>query len=494
LKSRRKRGILFPMSRYVALYARISDDRLGRREGVDAQEHWGRDYAGSAWPGLPIEVFSDNDISAANSDHRPGYEALREAVVGGEVAHLWAVEQSRLERTEVGWFQLAAELDTAGITELHTNRDGVIRVRDEIAGIKAVLAAGEVRKLKRRVNDRLAEIAAKGEPPGSRPYGYRHVRNAEGVRTYEIVPEQAQVIRQGAERVLAGWALGNIARDLNVRGVIASRGGRFHANTIKGMLMNPTIAGYRVHQSRITGRGNWEAILDEPTWQATRAKLSQPRRVRRRDGDDQEVTAANLASHAGRRYVLTGGLAVCGVCQKPLKGMLKRLRNGTRKPYLLCHPGAGGRGCVGVMLPETEAYVVDELFRELDKPDFLDAIGSDDHADRRDQITGELSALEAKRGDLADLWGSGDLTGAEWQTARRSLAEHEQRLRADLAAIPPSLIVVDIATARGSWDSMTLDEQREFVRLFVETVTIKRATPGRRGFDPGRVVIEWRTL
>jgi hypothetical protein len=192
--------------------------------------------------------------------------------------------------------------------------------------------------------------------------------------------------------------------------------------------------------------------------------------------------------------VVTGGLAVCGVCQKPLKGMLKRLRNGTRKPYLLCHPSAGGRGCVGIMLPETEKHVIDELFDELDKPGFLDAIGADDHAGRRDEVTAELSALEVKRGDLAELWGSDDLTGAEWQTARRALAEYEQRLRADLAAIPSPLIVVDIATARGSWGSMTLDEQREFVRLFVDKVTIKRATRGRRGFDPGRVVIEWRAL
>jgi hypothetical protein len=49
------------------------------------------------------------------------------------------------------------------------NRDGIVRVRDEVAGIKAVLAAGEVRKLKKRIADRLAENAAKGRPPGSKP-------------------------------------------------------------------------------------------------------------------------------------------------------------------------------------------------------------------------------------------------------------------------------------------------------------------------------------
>jgi len=61
---------------------------------------------------------------------------------------------------------VAARLDVAGITELHTNRDGVVPVRDEVAGIKAMLNAGEVRKLKRRVNDRLALSPPRAVLPG----------------------------------------------------------------------------------------------------------------------------------------------------------------------------------------------------------------------------------------------------------------------------------------------------------------------------------------
>jgi hypothetical protein len=35
------------------------------------------------------------------------------------VARFWAAE--------IQWFQLAAEMDAAAITELHTNRDGIVR-------------------------------------------------------------------------------------------------------------------------------------------------------------------------------------------------------------------------------------------------------------------------------------------------------------------------------------------------------------------------------
>lgn len=157
------------MNRYVALYCRISIDRQGRQEGVTRQERWGRDYARQTWPGMPIRVFSDNDLCAADDDVvRPAYDDLREAIRRGDVAHVWAVEQYRIERREIEWFRLAAEMDAAGITELHTNRDGIVRVHDEVAGIRAVLGAAEVRRIKCRVNDTLAARCRRA-PAGCAP-------------------------------------------------------------------------------------------------------------------------------------------------------------------------------------------------------------------------------------------------------------------------------------------------------------------------------------
>ncbi len=481
------------MTRYAALYCRLSPRPDGSYEGVDAQERWGRDYAASAWPGVPVRVYADAGISAANGDHRPGYEQLLEAIDRGEVAHMWAVEQSRLERREVEWFQLAALLDAAGITELHTTRDGIVRVRDEVSGIKAVLAASEVRKLTRRVNDRLDDIASEGRPSGATPFGYRHTLDASGEKTLEIVPQQAGAILWAADRVLAGWSLTHIAAELTARGFRGAHGGKLTQQSIRSMVTAPTIAGLRVHRGEIVRKGLWPEILDEDTWNQCRAKLAAGRTVQRTGGGAYTVGTDRVPP--GRKYTLTGGLAVCGVCRAPLVGALKQLKNGKRKPYLLCHPTRGGKACVGILLDEVEAHVVKELFAELDKPEFLAAVAADDHADRRDEIGKALRAVEVQRNDLAALWATpGELTMAEWQTARRALAEHEQQLHAELAAVPPPLIHVDIATARGAWPAMTLDEQREFIRLFITRVTIKRAKPGTRGFDPGRVAIDWRQI
>jgi DNA invertase Pin-like site-specific DNA recombinase len=478
---------------YVALYCRLSPRPDGSYEGVDLQKKWGNDYATSAWPGVPVRVFADAGISAANGDHRPKYEELREAIRRpGEVLHLWAVEQTRLERREVEWFALAAELDAAGITELHTNRDGIVRVRDEVAGIKAVLAAGEVRKLKRRVNDKLAEIAAEGRPSGAHTYGYRHAIGTDKRKALEIIDEQAESIRDAAEKVLAGWSLSRIATEMVARGLRGARGGTIAGYTVRAMLTNPTVAGLRVYQGRIVGKGVWEPILDEQTWHAVRNKLAAPRVVACADGTEHPIHA--VARHSGRRYLLTGGTAVCGVCEYPLVASVKQFKGGRRVvPYYQCHAKTGGRGCIGIVAEPLEDHVVKRMLDELDKPTFRDALAADEHQERRDQIAADLREVDDRRNDLAQMWAGKELTADEWRTARRALAENEQQLRRDLAAIPPPVSHVDPALIRQGWTAMNLDERREIISMFVAQVTVKRAKPGTKSFDAERVAIDWRT-
>jgi site-specific DNA recombinase len=513
------------MDRHVALYLRLSPRPDGKSEGVDVQERQGRAYAAVAWPGVPVVAYADRLLSAADDTWRPEFEKLRQAVRDGQVCHLWAVEQSRLQRREVGWFELAAELAAAGIDEVHTSRDGIVRVADDIAGIKAVINAGEIRKMKKRVNDRLADNAAEGLAPGSLPFGYRHAVDGKGGKTYAIVDEQAGAIRWAAGKVLSGWSLASAAAALREQGLDGghrvkvrddegdvvlgddgqpvTRPGRITAASVRSWLTNPTVAGFRVHRGVIVGRGGWEPVLDEDTWQACRAKLAGPREVTRKPNPDGSGPAsypvtANHTGYSGRKYVLTGGLIVCGVCDHPMVGSVKQLKGGARRggrdvAYYLCHPSRGGRGCTGIMLEATEKHVAGRLFAELDKPEFLDAVAEDAHAARRDEITTALSAIDGKRRELAGLWGTpGGLTSEEWREARAALETSERELRAELDAKGPPPARASIEQARASWPDMTLGEKREFIRLFTERVTVSRARPGTQGFDTGRVAIAWR--
>ena len=482
--------------RHVAVYCRISRDRTGRVEGVRNQERWGRAYAARQWPGVPVVVYADNDVSAFDDEAvRPEYERLREAIRRSEVAHVWAVEQSRLERREIEWFKLAAELDAAGITEVHTNRDGIVRIFDEVSGIKAVLNAAEVRRLRRRILDALEEQAARGIPNGNgRIYGYTRGVNEHGDRTLHIVDDEAAVIREAADLVLAGWSLTSISREMNRRGVTGPRTARdggpspVTPSLVKRWLTTPTVAGMRVHRGEIIGRGNWPPILDEETWRAVRAALASPRVVRRVSAEGEQIGEYPVR-HIGRRPVrnhLLTNVVVCGRCGASLTGSRKHIYKHGRvtatRDYYWCRTG-----CVSAPADPIEQHVVATLLDELAKPEFLAAMASDTHAEERDRITRELAAIDAQRVELAKLWARRELAADEWAAARQALQDDEARLRRELATLPAPLHRIDPAAVREGWDAMTLEEQREIVTMFIDTIAIAPAPHRGAQFTVDRI-------
>ena len=88
----------------------------------------------------------------------------------------------------------------------------------------------------------------------------------------------------------------------------------------------------------------------------------------------------------------------------------------------------------------------------------------------------------------------GELTDTEWRIARQRIAESERELRTELSELPSPRVGIDIAQAGAAWPDMTLDEQREFLRLFIRKVTVNRARRGVMKFDDGRVEIDWQAV
>jgi site-specific DNA recombinase len=504
---------------HVALYTRISKDKYGNAETCFDQEAIGRRYSALTWPGLPIVVYSDPDLSAFDDTvYRPGYEALKEAIAAGLVLHVWSVEQTRLERLEVPWFQMAALLDSVGIELLHTHREGIIRVQDEVAGIKAVLGAAEVRKMKKRQADKFDAHAARGIPPGSRPFGYMHGVLRNGDRTYIIVEEQAAVIREAAGLVLDGWSLENIARLLRERGVqgghrvkVKDAAGRVVEDedgrpvtrptqvtgaTVKGMLTNRAVAGICVRRNVEVGDGNWTPILDKTTWRLVCAKLGGDRQVTTVKGRTYVISAKHRGRTPGRRYLLTGGKAVCGVCAAAMAGSDKQLRNKSRGvysvPYYFCHPKYGGKSCVGIMAVETEDFVVAELFDEIRRQADDRLIDDGSIGAQRDKLVDDLAELDEQRKDLARMWTQREIKGVEWKEARAGLDAEQHELEAQLRALPTINEGRDPAQILADWAEMTLDERRAVVDDYIEKVVIVRARPGLQRFDSDRVKVTFK--
>lgn len=516
--------------RYVALYCRISDDPSGRSEGVDIQEEYGRAYAAKTWPGIEIVVFCDDDLDASRDDtYRPRYEALRQALARKEVIAVWCKEQSRLERREKHWFGLVEELETAGIEYLHTRQEGVRHIWDLGTGVTALVNAEEIRRIKKRTRDRIAAEARRGIPHGGRPFGYKLGFNDRGERTYHIVPEEADIIRECYKRVMNGWSENNIATDLNARGIVGphrrrvkdtnknvltidnvplrdggipiTRVSPITANSIRHWLVKSrAVVGIRVHHG-VEYPGNWTAILTMDEWDRARSKLAAPREVTGKDGKPYTVTGVERVP--ARTYLLTGGMAVCGVCGERLKASQK-ITGGKRRADGTFRPGkrsarymCGATHCVSMKAEPFEEHVVQELFKALDSPEFAAAAAEvDTAAPRRAEILEAIAEVDKRKRANMRRFQRLEIDDQEWEEAKAAAAEVRAELLAEYDALPlppDSEVFTSAKRLPIMWNVMTLDERRKALSLHVARAVLVRGSQTEdHKVDLSRISVEWR--
>ena len=306
-----------------------------------------------------------------------------------------------------------------------------------------------------------------------------------------MVAEQADAMRWAADAMLSGWSLTAVADELTGRG--HRRAGRAAAQVDA---VHPQVTDGRRSAGapgQILGPGNWTPILPKDAWQSVRARLSGPRTIRRRDGRDYPVSEAVFAGNdgrTGRRYELTAGLAVCGVCGAPLTGC--RVKRAGTVPYLRCQPSKGGRACVGILMQPTDNTL----------PTGCSPSSTSRRSCPRSRLTSTrttgrarpaLSALDGQRGELARIWAAGGMSTRSG--TRRGPGSTSGSRRYGLssgAARGPRAAGGDRGRA-GGVAGMTLDERREFLRLFVARVVVDRAPAGRRAAIEERVTVEWRS-
>jgi hypothetical protein len=442
-----------------------------------------------------VRVYSDNDLSASKDDVvRPEFEKMREAIRRGECAHLWCVEQNRLSRNEQ-WFILAKELTTAGINKVHTKRNGVVDVDSVVSGILAVIGMGEIKTLTKRVIDKQGELATQGRPAGRPGYGHRQIEltkaeeqrlqewqqrqiqaralgtdmrrwkeenprplggkpilDDQGRKSAVIVPEEAAIIRESAHRVLNGWSLARIEKDLIARGVKGKDGGRMTATPLMRILTAPSVAGLRVYRGEVVGKATWEPILDERTWRAVCAALAARKSVGQRPR---------------RSYLLTGGRSFCTACDQMLRAMPSA---GVR--YYGCSPLYGGCGDTLFDAETLEAHVALELFRHLEEQNAAGMLSEDQHADRRAELDGQLQDLEMRRTELAQMWSRREITNDQFRIMNEAVTDDEKTAQQEMAQLPAPAAEIDPEELRAAWPELSLDECRKFVDDWIEKITV----------------------
>jgi site-specific DNA recombinase len=460
----------------AAIYSRISSDPEHDQRGVTRQLQDCRDLAARRGWQVTGE-YVDDDASAWSGKPRPRYQELLADIGAGLIQIVIAWHTDRLHRSprELEDFidlierqKVAVETVKAGPLDLATPSGRAV------ARTLAAWARFESDHKSERLRRKMQELAEAGRmvSGGTRPYGYQADR-----RTIE--PEEAAIVREAAERILAGNTLRSLANDLNRRGIPTVTGRLWSVQVLRRMLLSARISGQREHHGEIITRGNCDPIITPAQTTRLRALLTDPDR---------------RTNRTARRYLLTG-LLRCAICDSRL---VARPRQGGARRYI-CAKGPGLPGCGGVaILADTlEAFIVEAILYRLDSPALAAALGgapapSESLAAVR--LETETSTRELEQ--LAAAWGERQITWTEFLAARRPIETRIEAAKRTLArqsraaAVEP--YVGASAALRELWPSLLLSGQHDVVAALLDRAIIDRAVPGRTTFDASRVKPRWR--
>lgn len=455
----------------VGLYLRISDDRDGTQTATERQRADCLRFAETrGW--TVADVFEDVDLSAYKRRVKcPEFERMLAAVRGGQVDGVLAWKIDRLTRRMRDFVRLDEACEDGG-GFVATVADGIDTREPQgrfVAELLVAQARMESQNQSTRIRRKEAERAANGLPStgGDRLFGY--TRNRESIQA-----EEAELVREAAERVLSGEAIGGICWDWRRRGVVGVQGKPLSRNSLRRLLMRPAIAGLRSHDGQLVA-GTWPPIITPEKHQRLVAILGDPSRLTR---------------HSSRRYLLTG-MVVCDTCGNLMVG---RPRD-DKRPRYVCNrqPETNACGTITRLCEPVDRMVSEAIFRRLDGVD-LGAFISED----RDADAGVLAAIAADEEALAELDRDYYVKRKIGRGAFFSLRDELQgRVRANRATLARSsrrsiLSTLDGAQVRQEWAERGIDWQRALVAALIAEVRLLPAVRGYNRFDPSKVVITWR--
>ncbi|MDI2097566.1 recombinase family protein [Ruicaihuangia caeni] len=465
----------------AAIYARISSDTTGEGLGVQRQlEDCRKLAADRGWQ--VAEEYVDNDISAYSGKIRPAYQRMLQDMAAGLRDAVIMYNSDRLTRQPIELEEFIRVCDQAGIEQVASvsadfnigTDDGLFNLR-----IMAAFAAKESGRKSARQKRQIQQRAEAGLPGGgsTRPFGYEPDK-------ITIRESEATIVRSLVDRFLAGESTRSLAIWLNDSGIPTSSGtARWASQTVRGMLRGPRLAGLRVHQGAIIGKGIWQPIISEEVHARILAEF------------DKRKTSQHRAP---RRYLLSGMLR-CGNCGAKLNSAAKHsaTRSETRRYVCTADPRTGGCGRLTVVAAPVEEWLTEAVLYRLDSPDLAAALTGQAHEDaERDALMEELQADRAQKDELARMWANREIASADWKSAREPIevriAATERRLHQMQGTEGVAQIAGTGDEIRASWASLNLERQSAIIKALLDFATIKPGKRGAQSLDPSRVVPTWR--
>ena len=323
----------------MAIYARVSSEQQAQQDTIASQIEAVERRIGDDGLGCDPELrFIDDGVSGTLLA-RPGLERLRDQAAAGSIDRLYVLDPDRFSRKYAYQVLILEELAHCGVEVVFLSNplghDPAENLLLQVQGMIAEYERAKILERSRRGKQHAARRGSVNVLSGA-PYGYRYIskREGDGEARYQVVAEEARVVRKifewvGQERC----SIGEVCRRLQREGVPTRTGkpawdrsvvwatlknpaykgtagfGKTHSGPPKPQQLRPQ-RGRPEHPRRPVSRVDTApedqifisvpGLVSEELFEAVRAQLEENRQ-RRRDRP------------GGGRYLLQG-LIVCKRC------------------------------------------------------------------------------------------------------------------------------------------------------------------------------------
>jgi DNA invertase Pin-like site-specific DNA recombinase len=462
----------------AALYLRESMDRTKDELAVSRQRKILRTLCDAReWE--IVSEYVDNDVSASKSRDAAEFAKMIKDVQAGKFDVLVGNAADRIAR-RLSDLEYLVDL---GVKVVTAQGDlNLITPEGEFQGnILVSFARMEARQKSKRQKDAALQMAQQGKPHiGPRAFAYE----SDGMTVRE---DEAEALRRAYASLLGGATLLSLCRDLTAAGFLTPAGKPWRHSGIRAILLNPRNAALRSYtetkggrviiasERKIIGPANWPGIVDQETFYAARALLTDDGRRTNRNGS------------TARKWLL-GGLAVCGVCNDgtTMRVSYRSERGGSVRVYK-CRKSAH----LSRVADWCDWRVSEHVIARLSESDAVDLLVDNDR-EAVDDLRREQGTLSLRLDQLAENFADGTITGSQLRSGterlRAKLADLEARM-SNNDRVPILADLIKAADVREYWESMGLDRQRAVINSLYRVILLPRK-PGRFATPIDSVIME----
>ena len=223
----------------VAAYARVSSGKDAMLHSLSAQISYYNGYIGKRGDWEFAGVYADEALTGTK-EKRPEFQRLLADCRNGNIDMVITKSITRFARNTVILLEAVRELKLLGI-DVFFEKENIYTMSADgefMLTLLASYAQEESRSVSENQKWRIRKKFEQGRPSNGRMLGYRLVDGQ-----LQIVPEEAEVVKQIFDSYLSGMGKLAIAKALNADGIPSVNGGLWRTSTIIGILKNEKYTG-----------------------------------------------------------------------------------------------------------------------------------------------------------------------------------------------------------------------------------------------------------